>query len=59
MSNQTAIHQEVGKIYLMAVCPRYRAISLVLETRADLVEPSLAWWRCYLCLAWHRVLVPA
>ena len=54
MSKENHGQENMIHLYPMAVCPHYRSLTLVLETRSD--EAGLTWWRCYLCLAWHLIL---
>lgn len=54
MSKENHAQENIIHLYPMAVCPHYRSLTLVLETRSD--EDGLTWWRCYLCLAWHLIL---
>ena len=50
------IRHEIGKIYPMAVCPRYRVLTLVLKSRLESLEAGIGWWHCHLCLEWHIYL---
>ena len=54
MSEENHRQENIVQLYPMAVCPHYRSLTLVLETRSD--EDGLTWWRCYLCLVWHLML---
>jgi hypothetical protein len=49
---------ELGRFYVMALCPRYGVLVPVLQQHPEPLDEALGWWRCQVCLDWHLFLVP-